>query len=263
MRKVLDKPSSLAHLQRMRLDVTSLMVRTARGLCAASIFLFTACPEKDAESASGSESTTGTPTTGAATSPDATATAATTTAASTTEASTAEPTTTATTGEALCEVDMAGFEASCDQVCEAYGSCDAAVDPAACAANCKTDTLYKDTPACLCSGTAWNTCLGALDCEGIDAVTMVADTPCFAEGAAYLIHCGDCYVEPQFVAAEACATGVECPDALGVSFICQQDTCVCNDGEKDFASCPAAGVCAGMDVAALNAAATECCGIPF
>ncbi|MCY0989362.1 hypothetical protein OV203_19640 [Nannocystis sp. ILAH1] len=240
-----------------------MMVRTVRGLCAASIFLFTACPEKEDESASGSESTTtGAPTTSEATTTDATATAA-TTEVSTTEASTTEPTTTATTGEALCEVDMTEFEASCDQVCEVYASCPTDVDPVACAENCKTDTLFKDTPACLCSGTAWNTCRGALDCEGIDAIMMVADTPCFAEGAAYLIHCADCHVQPEFVAADVCVTGVECPDALGVSFICQQDTCVCNDGEKDFASCPAAGVCAGMDAAALNAAATECCGIPL
>lgn len=229
---------------------------TIRGCCAASIFLFSACPEKENESASGSESNTGTPTTSEATTTDATTNAA-------TEASTTEPTTTATTGEALCEVDMADFEASCDQVCEVYASCPADVDPVACAENCKTDTLFKDTPACLCSGTAWNTCAAALDCEELDAVGTVASSPCFAEYSSYLIHCADCHVQPEFLTEDVCVTGVECPDVLGVGFICQQDTCVCNDGETDYASCPAAGVCAGMDAAALNAAATECCGIPF
>lgn len=244
---------------------------TVRGLCAASIVFCTACPEKETESASGSESnTTEVPTTGEGTTTDATATTTsegTATEASTTtpttEASATEPTTTATTGEALCEVDMADFEASCDQVCEVFGSCDAEVDPAACAENCKIDTLFKDTPACLCSGTAWNTCRGALDCEGSDAVDLKAGSPCFAEGAAYLIHCADCIVQAEFLAADRCDTIVECPDVLGVAFVCQGGTCSCHDGEKEFASCPDPGLCAGMDEAALNAAASECCGVPF
>ncbi|WAS91112.1 hypothetical protein [Nannocystis punicea] len=233
-------------------------MKTFSGFCAASIFLLTACPDKETESASGSETTTGTPTTSGATEPTTDATA--------TDATATGPTTTGdvtTGGEPLCDVDMAGFEATCDQVCDVYGSCEADVDPVTCAESCETDTLFKDTPACLCSATAWNACRGALDCDGIDKAGFVASAPCFAEGASYLIHCADCHVEPQFIAAGVCATGIECPDVLGLSFVCQDGTCTCNDGEQDFASCPDPGVCAGMDGAALNAAATECCGVPF
>ncbi|PCC68506.1 hypothetical protein SAMN02745121_05208 [Nannocystis exedens] len=244
-------------------------MRTIRGFCAVSICLLPACPDKESESASGSEATTtGTPTTGETMTPTEGTTTETTTTTSegtTTEAltTTTEPTTGATTGEPLCDVDMAGFEASCEQVCEVYGSCEADVDPVACAETCKTETLFKDTPACLCSATAWNACRGALDCAGIDAVGPVASSPCFAETASYLIHCADCQVEPEFFGADMCGTIVECPDVLGVSFLCQNGTCVCNDGEADYASCPDPGVCAGMDAEALNAAASECCGIPF
>lgn len=232
--------------------------------------LLTGCPDKGGESASGSETntTSGAPTTGEAMTTTATTTAATTEASATSDASTAEPTTAgpttgATTGEPLCDLEKTDFEASCASLCEVFGGCDPEVDPAACATSCGQDRLVKDTPACLCSATAWNDCRAALDCDGLASVDLHSDTPCFIEGANYLVRCGDCLVAPDFIAPDQCTTLVECPDVLGVSFVCSGGTCRCHDGEQEFASCPDRGLCAGQDAAALNAAASECCGVDF
>jgi len=239
----------------------------ARGLCAASVFLLTACPDKGGESATDTE-TTGTPptttepTTTTMATTTATATEPTTTDATTTATATGEPTTSATTGEpATCEADAADLETSCAQLCEERSFCNQ-VDVAACTANC-VQNAFKPTPACTCGAIAYNDCLTGLGCEGLGEATGAADAPCFEESASYLIGCGDCLVVPEFIMAEQCVTVVECPDVLGVSFVCNGGTCSCNDGMTDYKTCPDPGLCAGMDPAALNAAATACCGVQF
>jgi hypothetical protein len=217
---------------------------TARLGAALSLTMFAACPDKGAgtDSATGTGTTTGDgPTTGMT-----------------------APTTGTTGGETegeACGLDAAALEQACTEVCANYDTC-GDVDPAACVESCETEA-FKDTPACLCGTVAWASCRAELDCDGLAMAGFNAGTPCFAEGATYLVACGDCHAETQFLAPTACAAIVECPDVLALGFTCSEGTCTCSDGDNAYKTCPDAGLCGAMDGAALQAAATECCGVPF
>ncbi|MCY1059215.1 hypothetical protein [Nannocystis sp. SCPEA4] len=255
----------------MQLGLMNPLMRTARGLGAAAIVLLTACPEKGADSATDTEATTAPTTTTEPTTTDATTMADATTAAdatttmesTTTATPTTEPSTDGTTGDpATCEADGTSLAASCAAMCSNFSNCDDA-DPNACTESCVMNA-FKPTQACTCGSIAYNQCLAGLTCEELnDGAAAGPDSPCFGPAASYVVGCGDCISQPEFIADDRCVAILECPDVISVSFVCAEGTCTCNDGMTDYKTCPDPGVCAGMDPAAFNAAASECCGVPF
>lgn len=247
----------------MRLEMTS----TARLVCALALGVLTACPDKGdtSDSATGTGTTTGSGTTTEGPTTGGTTTGGMTTGPTTGETTTVGMTTAPTTGDdtggMACAADQAALEQACADVCANYDAC-GDVDPAACAASC-LEEAFKDTPACLCGSVAWANCRAGLDCATLPTAGYNSDEPCFAESVAYLTGCGDCYSEAEFLAPTTCVVIAECPDVLGLSYTCSEGECACGEGDSTFKSCPDMGHCEAMDEAALRAAATACCGVPF
>ncbi len=128
---------------------------------------------------------------------------------------------------------------------------------AGCVSLCESADLI-DTDLCRAAAQAWYACLGDAPCDETDPAPGGA---CAVPFAAYNVSCVPCFASFEATSADECYAEAECSDSFAITYACEGDTCTCTLDEE-FASCPAAGVCAG-DQAALQAAAEACCGAAF
>jgi hypothetical protein len=193
--------------------------------------LLTACPKADPDT---SESATGT---------------ASTSSASDSASSMPTSETGGTAGTSVCSEACAHLFECGNQLL--------APSVAGCISLCESADLL-DTELCRATAQGWYACLADAPCEDTNPGPAGA---CAVPFAAYNVSCIPCFASFDTESADECYAEAECPDTFAITYACKGNTCTCSL-DDEFASCPAAGVCAG-DEAALQAAAEACCGLAF
>lgn len=123
----------------------------------------------------------------------------------------------------------------------------------------------QDTDFCRSSVVDLYTCLRDGTCEEVSGLPTGA---CAVANADYTISCAGCPAFVDGVEGDACTASADCVHSFVVDFMCEGDTCRCvyksyeDEPDVEFASCPAAGVCAA-GTEAIHAAAEACCDMPF
>lgn len=166
----------------------------------------------------------------------------------------ADETSAATTGE--------GVSASlCEQACEHLVTCgDDVLAPtqADCVAQCEA-SASQDTPDCNAAAKDLYGCLRDTPCAEIQPL---ASGSCKLADADYVISCVGCPATLVFANIGQCSADVACADTFAVSFSCDGGLCRCELDGIEYRSCAEADACEDGS-AAIFAAATRCCGVPF
>lgn len=149
----------------------------------------------------------------------------------------------------------------CQEACEHLTACGnqlLAPSMAGCISLCEASDLI-DTEWCKSAALDWYACLTDAPCEEImPGPSGVCAVP-FAD---YSVSCVPCSASIEPDTADRCFATAECSGGFAVSFGCEGDTCTCQLDGEIFATCPAASACASDD-AAIQAAAEQCCKMPF